>query len=447
MVSSASLPHLIASNSFGSGHLHPCAGSLTHAINDLSSSQFPPPLSLSRQNSLPMCAVKNELHRIDICKISLPPLITPFSSFKLDSQALEQMDYSQGPAGLFFKAHKKTSADKKGFASVVQTPSGRQFALVHRMTMKQAQAFEKETGLDIPFECIRHIELGKGSEGKVRLALDITSNQWCAVKKMTNSASARREIENFKHVKGIPNLIQFIDSAEIYYKFDSIKKAQTPQATQHYLFMTLAPGKNGLTAAADRRSKGKVDVQLIKWAKDYAQLVASLHAKNLAHQDIKPSNFVHSKEGIQLVDFGFVTDQENAEGYGTNGYVPPHPSYIQAGTASKEPLKSKDQDNFGLGMTFLCLKHGMAAYQLAESTLESPLELHLKETKTGFNHTVPVLFKEVHSLGIQNAARFDQNSFDGIVAGLLDTNPSQRLTADEACTRLKNLLQQMQETA
>lgn len=405
-----------------------------NASNTTNNSSNTLPRPLSNQNALIMTSPQESTRHIDLRHIQTPLPITPFSQFKLDKDALKEMDFTEGPKGLFFKAHKKEPAEKKGFASVVETINGRQFALIHRMTLHQARAFQEETGLDIPFQCLRHIELGKGGEGKVRLALDITGNRWCAVKKMTNHFSAEKEIANFKLVKNIPNLIQFIDSAEIFYKFDPEKATKTAQ-TQHYLFMTLAPGTNGLNAAFDRPQKGQVTQQLLEWARDYAELVANFHSNNLAHQDIKPSNFVHTQNGIEMVDFGYITESEIAQGCGTNGYVPPNFTGL--------PLKSQDQDNFGLGVSLLCLKHGMTAQQFARSEPQ----LTVRNTETGVLSRQTVAFPGGHCRGIDDSQMYACDTFDGIVARLLDANPLQRSSAAKAFTQLHTLIRNSSDKA
>lgn len=368
--------------------------------------------------------------QVDLQHLNFPRPVTAFTSFKLNNSALATMKTAEGPSGVFYKANKL--AKENGFASVIETASGRQFALVHQMTFKQAQAFQRETGLDLPLHSLRTIKLGQGGLGKVRLALNITDNTWCAVKKMTDTDSVKQEIANLQLAKDIPNVIRFIDSAEITYTFDTKKIQETGSETRHYIFMSLAPGKNGLSAAQTRKNRDTIDAELLQWAKDYAQILADFHEKGIAHQDVKPHNFVHTDTGIKIVDMGFATHDAqtlnpHAENCGTDGYTPP--------SHHQKALYAIDQDCFGLGVSLLCLKHGKSAAQF----IGTPPELELYNTRLKKKSMLPVQFRQGQCWGVELSQDYDRTTFDGMVAGLLEANPQKRMSAQEALAGLKAL--------
>jgi len=363
---------------------------------------------------------------LNLLKVQETSTTTVFAPFKVKESALESMSCSFGPAGAFYKSNKKQSPNN-GFASVITTMSGNRFALVHRMGYEQATEFQKETGLKIPLACLRHIELGRGGIGKVRLALNITTNQWCAVKKMESHLGAKKEIIQLRQTSHIPNLVKFIDQAQIYYESKN-KQNQPIRKVKHYIFMSLAAGENGLTTIKARHKPGVVDATLLNWAKNYTRIVANLHQHGLAHLDIKPNNFVHTPNGIELVDLGFMTNQTKADGSGTPSYMPPQ--------YENQPLTSIHQDNFSLGLTLLCLKAGCSALELQQSdhcqlVVTAANSQRLTQLKPSFNHG------RCH--GLSQTHRYNADSLDGVIAKLLEVNPKQRLTSEQAFQHLQRI--------
>ena len=83
-----------------------------------------------------------------------------------------------------------------------------------------------------------------------------------------------------------------------------------------------------------------------------AEAVAWLHNRDIRHKDLKPSQFLLSREGLWLTDFGWSKDMSLEEHSVTEGFDQITRKYHSPERASQKPC-GKPEDVFSLGCTFL----------------------------------------------------------------------------------------------
>jgi len=154
-------------------------------------------------------------------------------------------------------------------------------------------------------------ELGRGSGGKVYLALDRLRNRQVALKEVARPAGLlqlRREFE----------ILRSIDHPGVAKALDYTEDASAARA---WLAQEYVPGPCLPEAAAglDQRTVARMAMQL-------ALVLHHLHSRGLAHADVKPANVIvpDPEEQPVLVDFGLASAGETAgEARGTPAYMAP----------------------------------------------------------------------------------------------------------------------------
>ena len=130
-----------------------------------------------------------------------------------------------------------------------------------------------------------------------------------------------------------------------------------------YLVMDYIEGKDlEIILEEQGGEKGLPEKQVIEWAIQICRILEYLHEQKppIIHGDIKPANLIirDSDGWIMLVDFGtasFETDDDDEEGFGTDGYAPPE-QYIGA-----REIRS---DVYSIGATIYELLAGMLPEEL-----------------------------------------------------------------------------------
>ena len=115
-----------------------------------------------------------------------------------------------------------------------------------------------------------------------------------------------------------------------------------------YLEMEFVDGKS----LESRLEHGPIPLdEAVTVLRDMADALAYLHARNIRHRDVKPSNIVCTADGrCKLVDFGIATEldgatiSEHGQAMGSASYVPPE--WAQPGK-----LDPARWDLYGLGVS------------------------------------------------------------------------------------------------
>ena len=118
---------------------------------------------------------------------------------------------------------------------------------------------------------------------------------------------------------------------------------------ERWLAMALVPGDD---LAAVSRQRGAIpEEDVLRWAREACEALDYIHAQQVVHRDVKPSNLILSPEGIVLVDFGIAREMGgDGTQIGTPRYVAPE---VAAGH-----LATPRSDVYGLAATMLALLTG-----------------------------------------------------------------------------------------
>jgi hypothetical protein len=282
--------------------------------------------------------------------------------------------------------------------------------------------------------------LGNGAFGVVRLARD-DNNEFEAVKKLKHTITddkPAREIAILKKITQGDHLVGYRASAQI---------VLTPSVRETFIFMDLAGHVDGNEAIDlrdhhDYASDAERDQYMHHIGKQYIQAVTQLHALGIYHCDLKLENFTHAfgrggSEHVKLIDYGAATEDEFAlVGTGTPGSVPPEATMQQgvatphkggqggdnpSSCASRGVLSNAKRDAWALGIVLLSWRIG------EDPSLSAKARLNLVDRKTGERNTLRLAFERGECLGTRDSDRWAGNTWDEVIAKLLDADPSKRM--------------------
>ena len=196
--------------------------------------------------------------------------------------------------------------------------------------------------------------LGRGSYGKVKLAVHNKSNQQYAVKILNKSNLMRvhgaidkvhQEIRIMKAMSH-PNIIK------IYTIIDD------PDEYKMYLVMEFLEGGQIYDIDSTGTGKGTVEKErLKKYIVGIAQGLTYLHGKGIVHRDIKPENILLDKhDNVKLADFGVSStcDSENDTMTATEG----SPAFLPPEEFLGVPVQGRAQDVWAFGVTVYTMAFG-----------------------------------------------------------------------------------------
>jgi thiamine kinase-like enzyme len=228
-------------------------------------------------------------------------------------------------------------------SEVFRTEHGNFYRILPKMDRALKEKIEAQQ--NVPYNAIA--KLKKGATGKLRLAEQLNSEGSTVVVAKTNrkgrdmyTAGLTTEANRYA---SLPTTRHFSSVRDVAYVEDHKDQAR------FYLFMDLQIRGDivgvlqGLGRRQDLDAAAKQQI-LRTFAYQMIEAVNEMHQVGLAHQDIKPDNFLFSKDGaIVLTDFGTATGVgELAMGH-TDGYIPPE--HGVPGTTSR------NGDKYSLGRT------------------------------------------------------------------------------------------------
>lgn len=193
---------------------------------------------------------------------------------------------------------------------------GDRYALINKITPSEAEELYQQTGLLLSFPPgkakIRPI-IAQGQFGKLRIARNISTNQFIGVKKI----KGQEEIQASKEEGYLQ--WQLKDKLHLMPLLDTVEMMGSQGQPVLYQFMPLAALGNGealsarLAGIADTNLKTRL---LVRIAQQLLTGMSHMHAANIYHLDMKPANIVMDKNGVVfVVDFGcakaFVSNSNN----------------------------------------------------------------------------------------------------------------------------------------
>lgn len=147
--------------------------------------------------------------------------------------------------------------------------------------------------------------LGKGSFGKVKLALHAISGEKVAIKVLERSKllkdddmmRVRREVDILSKVRH-PNIVQLYETVE----------------TEKYFFFIMEYAEEGELSEYIETRERLSEEEAAKFFRQLIEAIQYLHSIGCAHRDIKPSNIlVDWRKDIKLIDFGLGNLYEESE--------------------------------------------------------------------------------------------------------------------------------------
>lgn len=178
--------------------------------------------------------------------------------------------------------------------------------------------------------------ISAGAMGAVYLARDEDGTP-VALKRLTDPTQAARfEIE--------ARLLARLDHPRVVHV-----RGPLSDRNERWLAMALVPGKD-LTRVCRERGAIPQD-EALAWGRQACEALDYIHAQQVVHRDVKPSNLILSPTGIVLVDFGIAWEYDPARADGTRIGTP---RYVAPEVAAGHPATPRS-DVYGLAATLLAL--------------------------------------------------------------------------------------------
>ncbi|MFT5354630.1 MAG: hypothetical protein ACI9KE_001837 [Polyangiales bacterium] len=203
----------------------------------------------------------------------------------------------------------------------------------------------KETVIGGRYQLMAH--LGRGGMGEVYEALDLTTDQRVALKRMsvddTESKLARAELRfrrefhtlaSLTHPRIVPVYDYGVDPSGPYYT------------------MQMMPGQDLREVIRSRRISPQETCRLLR---DVASALALLHARGMVHRDLSPRNVRVVGERAILFDFGVLVDA------GVAGDIAGTPAFIAPEMLHGQPIDGR-ADLYSLGVLAYSMLTGEAPY-------------------------------------------------------------------------------------
>lgn len=221
----------------------------------------------------------------------------------------------------------------------------------------------------------------------------------------------------------------------------------------------------------------KIEVgSMLNIMNDMLDAIVYLHKLGIAHGDIKPANvLVREDYSIQIIDFGLSCASSKCYIGGTMQYIPPEllKTFAQSTTGSQKISSSyftldevKRSDVFATGLVFYELANLNLPYK-CKPKIEADIKYDLNEVLIiededededevfvdCENATLLYFslqnFYENKGKQIKSFYNFNKNTVDKninkLIERMLDVNPTTRITANDALTRLKEMIDEFYE--
>ncbi len=310
------------------------------------------------------------------------------------------------------------------------TRIGDKYELMNKISREEAKSLAEQTGINIVFPTgvnRTKVLFGKGNFGKIRLARNIKSNLFFAVKKIkgkTQIEQSKEEGTLQKKLKGKSNIMRILNFVE------SVDSNGEPVL---YQFMPLAGFGNGeelsnhLEGLRDSVQKEQI---LTHVAKGLLTGLSHMHQAHIYHADMKPANMVLDIQGeVYVIDFGCAKElpsgkiQEKITG-DTRYFSPERIALYRQIRDNQEPdpIAADKVDAWALGLSLLELATG--EYPFDQTSFSEKV---LRWNNAYFEQKLDA---------IPSLKDPEPDSIMTVVKGLLEVDPQKRLSIEEALDQL-----------
>lgn len=233
--------------------------------------------------------------------------------------------------------------------TIIQTEKG-EYELLNTLTPAESAEIKETLGLSLTGKVV----LGQGAFGKVRIARNLATGEFVAVKKITNEKD--QELTMVDQIPKHKNLLPYLDA---------VMTQGSKGEQKGYIFMPLLTGgtlidKLPLFYCSDLTASQLTGFKTAI-AKQTLEGLLCLHDSGLAHRDIKPENIMFDQVGTPiLTDFGLThrIDRPTRAVRGTPDYFSPEMMQHQNVSRLNAPLDPVAQDHWAIGVSLMELELG-----------------------------------------------------------------------------------------
>lgn len=335
------------------------------------------------------------------------------------------------------------------YGTLINTARGKTFELLNQIGLRDQANLEVKYG--------RRYSLGKnvlalGRLCKVRIARQLDSGEYVAVKKSSKPNSVSREVSNHRLVQSRMNLMGKASAVNALIDHAIVEKpsgdARTPATPKGYMFYKLANRGDGWGLAREAQSLHRIDPLRFKavqldTASRMAQALAAMHESGLTHRDVKPENFLVSRELVEDAS-GLKSWERQIRIGDITGYFPKMldgrfagdhtPQYLPPETLHNYNAPAHDAFSLGLSLLSVTSPMGADGIILAEISIPNhPDILPIREMDDGAGYV-----RGIHCPGLAQKVR-QQPTLHGVIACLIQEDPAERMGVVEASKLLKDI--------
>lgn len=220
----------------------------------------------------------------------------------------------------------------------------------------------KKHSLDQDYSVNSQDVLGLGINGKVLGCTHRVTGQKCALKILTDSVKARREVDLHYRAAGCKHIVRITDVYENIFldRRCLVIVMERMQGGELFSFIQ----ERAESAFTEREASGIMS--------DIGSAIKYLHDQNIAHRDVKPENLLYSCKGptaiLKLTDFGFAKLTTSVNSLNTPCYTP----YYVAPEVLGSENYDKSCDMWSIGVIMYILLCGFPPFYSNHGLAISP---------------------------------------------------------------------------
>jgi len=229
-------------------------------------------------------------------------------------------------------------------------------------TSSYLQLHIKKHSLDQDYAVDSKDVLGLGINGKVLGCTHRVTGQKCALKILTDSSKARREVDLHWRAAGCKHIVRITDVYENIFldRRCLVIVMERMQGGELFSFIQ----ERAESAFTEREAAGIMS--------DIGSAIKYLHDHNIAHRDVKPENLLYSCKGsggvLKLTDFGFAKLTTTVNSLNTPCYTP----YYVAPEVLGSENYDKSCDMWSIGVIMYILLCGFPPFYSNHGLAISP---------------------------------------------------------------------------
>jgi len=205
--------------------------------------------------------------------------------------------------------------------------------------------------------------LGLGINGKVLGCTHRVTGQKCALKILTDSAKARREVDLHHRAAGCKHIVRI---ADVFENIFMDKRCLV-------IIMERMQGGELFSFIQERAESAFTEREASQIMSDIGSAIKYLHDLNIAHRDVKPENLLYSckqvgKAILKLTDFGFAKLTTTVNSLNTPCYTP----YYVAPEVLGSEKYDKSCDMWSIGVIMYILLCGFPPFYSNHGLAISP---------------------------------------------------------------------------